>query len=382
MRTFARTLARTGVLQIDSVNVLQRAHYMPLFSRMGPYDVDLLHRAAERTPRRLVEYWAHVAAFMPVDLWPLHAAPDGALPPTRATPGWGCPSGKELVDVADGRDRRPRARRRRATSTTACRARRSTGAGTGRRPSRRSSTSSSAATSPSPAATSQFERLYDLPERVLPAAGARRADAVSRRRLSRAGQAGGASPRASPPRAASPTTTGCDSSRPPGRLGQGRPSTSWSRPGSCCRCEIEGWNQPAYLHRDAAAAPPSARRGALLSPFDPVVWERERTETLFDFFYRIEIYVPEPKRVHGYYVLPVPARRPDRRAGSTSRPTARPACCGSRRVGRAGGADGDGERAGRRARVRWPGWLGLAADHGRAPRRPRCRRSRLANRVR
>src|ERR687889_2385425 len=71
MRTFTRTLARTAVLQIDSVNVLQRAHYMPLFSRMGPYDTRLLHRAAERSPRRVVEYWAHVQAFMPVDLWPV-----------------------------------------------------------------------------------------------------------------------------------------------------------------------------------------------------------------------------------------------------------------------------------------------------------------------
>src|SRR6476646_11942700 len=67
MRTFARTLSRTAVLQIDSVNVLQRAHYMPLFSRMGPYDVDMLRRAAEEQPRRLVAYWAHVQAFMPVE---------------------------------------------------------------------------------------------------------------------------------------------------------------------------------------------------------------------------------------------------------------------------------------------------------------------------
>ncbi|MBV9831211.1 MAG: winged helix DNA-binding domain-containing protein, partial [Marmoricola sp.] len=71
MRTFSRTLARTGVLQVDSVNVLQRAHYMPLFSRMGPYDVELLRRASEKRPRRMVEYWAHVQAFMPVDLWPV-----------------------------------------------------------------------------------------------------------------------------------------------------------------------------------------------------------------------------------------------------------------------------------------------------------------------
>ncbi|MBA3781886.1 MAG: winged helix DNA-binding domain-containing protein, partial [Nocardioides sp.] len=70
MRTLMRTVERTGVLQVDSVNVLQRAHYMPLYSRMGAYDVDLLRRASSAKPRRLVEYWAHVQALMPVELWP------------------------------------------------------------------------------------------------------------------------------------------------------------------------------------------------------------------------------------------------------------------------------------------------------------------------
>ena len=86
MRTLSRTLARTGVLQVDSVNVLQRAHYMPLFSRMGPYDVELLRRASERRPRRMIEFWAHVQAFMPVDLWPVM---QHRMDRYRTSPRWG-----------------------------------------------------------------------------------------------------------------------------------------------------------------------------------------------------------------------------------------------------------------------------------------------------
>src|SRR3954452_22529961 len=104
MRTLARTVERTGVLQVDSVNVLARAHLMPLYSRMGPYDVDLLRRAAEGRPRRLVEYWAHVQALMPVELWPVMAFRRAKYLAERGKWGMGTEeavAGQVLAAVAD-----------------------------------------------------------------------------------------------------------------------------------------------------------------------------------------------------------------------------------------------------------------------------------------
>ena len=104
LRTVDSVIARTGVFQIDSVYVLQRAHYMPLFSRQGPYDVAVLHRAAGRRPRRLLEYWAHEAAFMPVDLWPYMRHRRRRRAPRRgAAPG---ALAEERPDLADGRPKR------------------------------------------------------------------------------------------------------------------------------------------------------------------------------------------------------------------------------------------------------------------------------------
>jgi uncharacterized protein YcaQ len=321
MRTLMRTVRRTGVLQIDSVNVLQRAHYMPLYSRMGPYDIELLHRAAGRRPRRLVEYWAHVAAYMPVELWPymrhrmdtfrgrghewtaLRHDPqvidsilaeirdegpktardfDDGLPTKKVHWGWNWSEAKKALEYLF------------AVGDLAV--------------SRR---------------TTQFEREYDLPERVLPAevlaAPAPAAADAYRELVRRAAVSEGVA------------TARClaDYYRLRQQPAAGLASVKAAigelvEAGELLPVAVEGWRRPAYLHRDARV-PRRADVSALLSPFDPLVWERERTEVLFDFLYRIEIYTPEAKRVHGYYVLPyvlgdrIVARvdlKADRRAGA------------------------------------------------------------------
>lgn len=291
MRTLQRTVDRTGVLQIDSVQVLARAHHMPLFSRMGPYDTGLLQRAAEKHPRRLVEYWAHVAAYMPVDLWPhmqqrmrrnrerSELSParrelatalvdeirdrgpstprdlDDGLPKSKVDWGWNWSETQQVLGylffVGDlavaGRN-------------------------------------------------GAFERLYDLPERVLPAevlATPTPTDEEAYRELVRraARSFGVATVRclADYYRMATASTK--------------QAVAELVEAGELVPVEVEGWGKPAWLHRDAKV-PRSVPARTLLSPFDPVVWERSRTEHLFGFHYRIEIYVPEHLRRYGYYVLP------------------------------------------------------------------------------
>ena len=189
MRTFARTLARTGVLQIDSVNVLQRAHYMPLFSRMGPYDIDLLRRASEQKPRRIVEYWAHVAAFMPVDLWPhMRHRMDRYREEGHA---WmGLPERKELVAslMAEIAERGPSTSRDLDDGLPREKVNWGWNWSETKQALEYLFFSGDLAVA---GRTSQFERLYDLPERVLPADVLAAPDTGAGRCLSRAGAAGG-----------------------------------------------------------------------------------------------------------------------------------------------------------------------------------------------
>lgn len=283
------------MLQIDSVNVLVRAHYLPLFSRLGGYDRALLDAVIAQTPKRFFEYWGHEASLLPVDCQPLLR-----WRMARARRGQGVwkqlePFAGDRRVEADAMLERIRAEGPLAASDVAG----STAAkgmwvwseakhalewlfwaGLVAATHRRGS----------------FERVYDLPERVLPravldlptpsGADARRA------LLARSAEALGIAT--------------ADDLRDYYRVpaaDAGLPIQQLVEAGTIIPVRVRGWRQQAYLHRNARAG----RRiegVSLLSPFDPLIWHRPRTERLFGFRYRLEIYTPAHKREHGYYVLP------------------------------------------------------------------------------
>ncbi|HET6627756.1 MAG TPA: crosslink repair DNA glycosylase YcaQ family protein [Nocardioidaceae bacterium] len=297
MRTLTRAVARTGVLQIDSVNVLQRAHYMPLFSRIGAYDPALLHRAAGRAPRRLVEYWAHEAAFMPVDLWPLM---QHRMARARSE-AWGGPRRifEEKPDLVawvleEVRQRGPVTAR--GIEGDLPRANKDNWGWNWSETKQALEFLFYAGEVSVARRNAAFERLYDLPERVLPAdvlaMPTPTQDQAHVELVRRAAVSHGVA------------TETCLRDYYRMRPDAARAAIgTLVEDGELLPVGIEGWRRPAYLHRDARL-PRRVRARALLSPFDPVVWERARAEQLFGFRYRIEIYVPEKQRVHGYYVLP------------------------------------------------------------------------------
>ncbi|MFO6451340.1 MULTISPECIES: winged helix-turn-helix domain-containing protein [unclassified Aeromicrobium] len=294
----ARVARRLGFFQIDSVNVLQRAHYLPLYSRLGPYDTELLHRAAGRAPRLLFEYWAHEAALVDVDLWPAMShkmrsgrgmwgqmARTAAENPTliddveAAVARFGPITAREL-EARLGAEERDRTHWGWNWSQTKQALEYLFFVG------RVSAARRNAA----------FEREYDLPERVLPArVMAMPEPSDEEAYLTLVGHAS---------RALGVATVQC--LRDYFRLAPAPTAQAVQTlvaDGTLEPVTIDGWKRPAYLHAEATR-PRRVDARTLLSPFDPLVFERTRTEHLFDFRYRIEIYVPAEKRVHGYYVLP------------------------------------------------------------------------------
>ncbi len=292
-----RSIDRLGLLQIDSVNVLARAHYLPLFSRLGNYDSAHLDGLAwgRQSRRGLFEFWAHEASLLPLASQPLLrwrmeraaagtskgklqefrrekaayieevrrevedrgpiAASELADGGPKRGPWWGWNDGKLALEWLFYA----------GIVTTATR-------------------------------RGTFERVYDLTQRVLPvdiqALPTPSPEEAQRELLRISARALGVATEFDLR----------DYFRLPVTDTKARLSELVEM-GDLLPVDVEGWKAPAYLHPEARQ-PRHIEARALLAPFDPLIWERDRTERIFDFFYRIEIYTPVAKRKHGYYVLP------------------------------------------------------------------------------
>jgi uncharacterized protein YcaQ len=296
-RPLGRTLDRIALHQIDSVNVLVRAHYLPAFSRLGAYDRGLLDRAAwgARRERRLFEYWGHEASLLPLALHPLlRWRMDRA---DRGEAGWtsmrrfaGERRAEAMALLGRIRDSGPMA----ASDFDHGRSR----SGWWEWGAAKQALEWLFWAGHLTAATrrASFERVYDIPERVLPRAILglpTPSEPEAHRALIEIAA-----------RALGVATAG--DLRDYFRLKPGEAKAAIDalvEDGILLPVKIEGWRQGALLH--AAARHPRQISGqALLAPFDPLIWERGRAERLFGFHYRIEIYTPAAKRRHGYYVLP------------------------------------------------------------------------------
>ena len=313
-RHIARVVDRVQVVQIDSVNVLSRSHYLPFFSRLGAYPHDLVDERRDRraTTRRaraavsggdLVEYWAHEASLVPVDtwLWLTFRMRAARWQETRAAlesrnPGL-------LGAVVDAvRTHGPLTSREiEAVLPSAPRARRDHWGWNWSAVKESLEHLFSVGAVSSAGRTAQFERRYAATEEVV------------RGPVASGGPWGSAAPTDEEcglalmriaARAHGIGTEVClrDYFRlPPALAREGL--AELVRTGEVEPVSIDGWDRPAYLHTQARR-PRKVSGAALLSPFDSLIWQRERTERLFGFRYRLEIYVPASRRVHGYYVLP------------------------------------------------------------------------------
>ncbi|MGH3638037.1 MAG: winged helix-turn-helix domain-containing protein [Mycobacterium sp.] len=294
-----RLVSRIQVLQLDSVSVAVRAHYAPVFSRLGPYDRSVLERAAwnhsTRSPRLLVEYWAHEAALMAVDDWPLLRWRMREYTHGR----WGTEivrkNGKLADDVIAAVAELGPSTAGQIEAHLASEPRGRKGPWWDRSDTKWVAEALFASGVLTTATRVGFARHYDLTENVLPPDVVARdvddEDAV-RELVLRAATALGVA-----------TETDI---RDYFRLGakQAKPAIAeLVSSGEIEEVAVDGWTAPGYL-RVGQSVPRQDRGTALLCPFDPLIFFRPRVERIFGFHYRIEIYTPAPKRRYGYYVWP------------------------------------------------------------------------------
>jgi uncharacterized protein YcaQ len=295
-----RLIARIQVLQLDSVSVTVRAHYAPVFSRLGPYDRDVVDRAAwshsARSPRLLVEYWAHEAALMAVDDWPLLRWRMRQYRHGR----WGTAIVKNNPRLADDivaavAELGPSTAGQ-IEAHLAAEPRGAKGPWWDRSDTKWVAEALFASGVLTTATRVGFARHYDLTERVLPPDVLARDvddDEAVRELTVRAATALGIGTEADirdyfrlSPQQVKPAIAGLVKS------------------GELEPVAVQGWTAPAFL-RAGQTLPRFDRGTALLCPFDPLVFFRPRVQRLFDFRYRIEIYTPAAKRQYGYYVWPL-----------------------------------------------------------------------------
>ena len=316
-RRLTRLVERLGVIQIDSVNVVSRTHYLPAFSRLGAYPRELLEEIAWGRKRPLFEYWAHEASLLPLSTQPLLR--------------WRMDDAREGVGVWKGIGRFLRERRDfvdRALGEIAARGplaaseldlgHRGEGGWWGWSEGKRALEGLFWAGELTTATRrGTFERVYGLPDKVLPRAVRETPtpprDVAQRGLLDIAARALG-------------VATERDL-RDYFRMGVADTRSrlhEMVEAGALVPVAVKGWREPAFLH-PAARRPRRIEAAALLSPFDNLIWFRERTERMFGVRVRLEIYTPAEKRTHGYYVLPfleddaITARvdlKADRKAGA------------------------------------------------------------------
>ena len=288
--TLGKTSTQLGAIQIDSVNVVVRSHYMPLLSRLGPYPMESLDDLTYRQ-RSLFEYWGHEASLIPISLYHLFrhrmddAKPNGRVahllnsapfyvesvlreiqergplivselsdPGQRTGPWWGYNNGKIALEWLFATGRLAIADRR------------------------------------------NFARVYDLAERIIPskylnAPIITSKDAI-RELLQISAKALGIGT----------AKDIADYYRIRAQVAR-EPLRELEEDGQLTRVSVAGWKEPAYIH-SGAPVNANVKAAAILSPFDSLIWSRDRTERLFGFRYRIEIYVPQAARKFGYYVMP------------------------------------------------------------------------------
>lgn len=283
-------LARLRLLQLDSVNVYERSHYLPAAARLGAYDTALLDRLTFGRRSAYTEQWAHEAAIVPVDDWPLFAWRRQAFRDKHA---------QYFSDEAATLDwlRAELAAKGPLTSAEVEHADNvRQGPWWGWSSTKRGLESLFRAGELVVAGRTRFQRRYALAEAVLPPEiGTRevsRVDAL-RELVRRSSVALGIG------------TIGDLADYYRLRVDDTKAAVlELVEAGELREVRVDGWTQRAYLHRDVRI-PRRVEATALLSPFDPVVWDRDRALRMFGFHYRIEIYTPAPQRVYGYYTLPV-----------------------------------------------------------------------------